>query len=247
MSNVLAVDIGNTNIGIGLFRGERLVARYSIPTDARKGVLRRRLGSIVSRHRALNAAIASVVPDATREVARALKRILPGRVYIIGSDLKVPLVNRYRNPRQVGQDRLVNAFAGVSLYGAPLIVVDFGTAVTFDAVSGDAEYLGGMILPGFGISLAALSERTALLPRVRLRRPRELIGRDTQSSILSGMVRGYAALVEGLVKEIKTVIGRKAFVVCTGGDAEVIAPFCRAIDKTESALTLKGIHLLLSA
>jgi type III pantothenate kinase len=156
----------------------------------------------------------------------------------------VPIKNLYRKPKQVGQDRLVNAYAGVILYGAPLIVVDFGTAITFDAVSKNKEYLGGMILPGLDISLHSLAERTALLPKIKLNKPKEFIGRDTKDSILSGVVYGFAALTDDLTQRIKNRIGKSAKVIGTGGNIKLIRRYCRNIDKVDRDLTLKGLNLI---
>lgn len=130
------------------------------------------------------------------------------------------------------------------LYCAPLIVVDFGTAVTFDVVSDKKEYLGGMILPGLGISLDSLAERTALLPKIKLAAPREIIGRDTKNSMLSGIVYGFAALTDDLVVRIKKKIGRSALVIGTGGNIGLIGKYCKQIDKIDKDLTLKGLNII---
>jgi len=152
----------------------------------------------------------------------------------------------YRRPAQVGQDRLVNAYAAFFSYGAPLIVIDFGTAVTFDVVSQKREYLGGMILPGLKISLDSLAQRTALLPSIRLTSPAEFIGRDTKNSMLSGIVYGFSSLVDELCRKIKKKLGSKARVVATGGDAGLIGRYCRVINKIDKDLTLKGLALIMN-
>ena len=174
---------------------------------------------------------------------RAFKK----RPLIVGRNIPLPLRNLYRYPRRVGTDRLVNAYAGVSIYGAPLIVVDFGTAITFDVISPKKAYLGGMILPGLKISLDALFEHTALLPKVRLNKPHEFIGRDTKSSMLSGLVYGFSVLTDGLVQRIKKEIGRKTRVIATGGNSNLIVPYCTEIDAQDPFLTLKGLNLLYNA
>jgi type III pantothenate kinase len=138
----------------------------------------------------------------------------------------------------------VNAYAASAFYGTPAIVVDFGTAITFDIISKNGEYLGGMILPGLRISLDSLAERTALLPRVSLNCPRELIGRDTKNSILSGIVYGFAAMADNLSERIKRIIGRNACVIGTGGNISLIAKYCRKLNKVDRDLTLKGLNLL---
>lgn len=187
--------------------------------------------------------ICSVVPSVTGRFEKELKKEVK-TIKVVGRDLRVPIKNGYRRPREVGQDRLVNAFGGVKLYGAPLIVIDFGTAVTIDMVSGAHEYIGGMIVPGLRLSLQSLREHTALLPLVKLRKPREFIGKDTAGSMLSGVIYGYAALVDDLVARIRREIGRRAVVVGTGGDAGIIAPYGKQLRKIDRDLTLKGLNLL---
>jgi type III pantothenate kinase len=238
---LLTVDIGNTNINFGVFQGNKIRKRFYIPTKSYSLTkLRENLGKLNLD----DTIICSVVPASTRILEKDFKRIFNKRPYIIGKDIRVPIKNLYRKPRQVGQDRLVNTYAGVSLYGAPLIVVDFGTAVTFDAVSKNKEYLGGMILPGLSISLDALSERTALLPKIKLAKPREFIGRDTKNSILSGIVYGFAALTDDLAVRIKNKIGKRAKVIGTGGNIGLIGKYCKRINKIDKDLTLKGLNLI---
>lgn len=239
---LLAIDIGNTNINVGLFRGSRLLKKCLISTVP--GDYKRQLKKMTGRNNACDAIVCSVVPKATLLMERSLKELSGKAPYVIGKDVSVPIKNLYRKPKQVGYDRLVNAYAAVALYGAPLIAVDFGTAVTFDAVSGNKEYLGGMILPGLAISLDVLNERTALLPKVRLELPRELIGRDTKSSMLSGIVYGFAALTDDLAVRIKKEIGKGAKVIGTGGNIGLIGRYCRSINKVDRDLTLKGLNLI---
>ncbi|TAM41078.1 type III pantothenate kinase, partial [bacterium] len=187
---LLAVDIGNTNISFGIFKGMGLKKTFDIPT---KQYSRDKLFKKITSLKSADTLISSVVPGITRVAAKDLAAITGKRPYIIGKEIKVPIKNLYRRPDQVGQDRLVNAYAAVKLYGAPLIVVDFGTAVTFDVISKSGSYEGGLILPGLGLSIDALNRGTALLPEIKIGRPKELIGRDTASSMLSGIVYGFAA------------------------------------------------------
>ena len=238
---LLAVDIGNTNINFGIFKNKKLFERFIIPTKKYNG---KRLKDLLSRTEIDKSIICSVVPLTTKLVAKDLKRILNKQPHILGKNIFVPIKNLYRQPKQVGQDRLVNAYAGITLYGSPLIVVDFGTAVTFDIISKNKEYLGGMILPGLEISLTALSEKTALLPKIKLNKPKEFIGRDTKNSMLSGIVYGFAALTDALIKRIKENIGKQAKVIGTGGNINLIATFCQSFDRIDNALTLKGLHLI---
>jgi type III pantothenate kinase len=239
---LLAIDIGNTNISLGIFKGKSLKRRYTIATKEKRYYLY--LKKIFSRHKIDAAIVCSVVPKATKVIFRDLTRLLGKRPYIIGKDIRVPVKNLYRRPRQVGADRLVNAYAAAALYGAPLIIVDFGTAITFDVVSRKKEYLGGMILPGLEISLEALFQKTALLPRVKLNKPKELIGRDTPGSMLSGIVYGFAALSDDLAARIKKKIGKNARVIGTGGNIALIGKYCRQFDKIDRDLTLKGLNLI---
>ncbi|MDD2703169.1 MAG: type III pantothenate kinase [Candidatus Omnitrophica bacterium] len=238
---MLVVDIGNTNINFGLFRGKKLESRFIIPAqDYSRNELKERAGGI----KIDNAVVCSVVPKATAAVAGDLRILSGKRPLVIGEDLIVPVKNLYRTPELVGQDRLVNAYAGIILYGTPLIVVDFGTAVTFDVVSKKGEYLGGMILPGLRISLDALVCKTALLPDIQLGKPREFIGRDTRNSMLSGLVYGFAALTDDLAGRIKRDIGAGARVVVTGGDAAFLSAYCDTAIALDKDLTLKGLYLL---
>ena len=239
---LLAIDIGNTNISIGVFEDKRLWKRYSIPAKEKKYSVQ--LQKIFRQNKIHDAIICSVVPSVTKILAKDIERLLGQPPYIIGKDIVVPINNLYRKPRQVGQDRLVNAYAGIMLYGAPLIVVDFGTAVTFDLVSKDKAYLGGMILPGLEISLDALAERTALLPKIKLTRPEEFIGRDTKNSMLSGIIYGFSSLADSLIKKLKQKLGKNAQVIATGGNISLISNYCRKINKINRDLTLQGLCLL---
>ncbi|MFA5356046.1 MAG: type III pantothenate kinase [Candidatus Omnitrophota bacterium] len=240
---MMVVDVGNTNISLGVFRGKLLIKRLTIPTGT--GDYRGRFKRIIGRSKVDDIVICSVVPSAENAIVKQLISLTGKRPYIIGKQIKVPIRNLYRKPRQVGQDRLVNAYAGVRLHGAPLVIVDFGTTVTFDVVSARKEYLGGMIIPGLGISLESLNQRTALLPKIKLEEPAEFIGRDTRNSMLSGIVYGFAALTDNMVTMIRKKIGSKAKVVATGGSARMIFKYCRKIDKIDEDLTIKGLKLIM--
>jgi type III pantothenate kinase len=239
---LLTVDVGNTTIAFGIFEGNKLKKRYSVPTNSAK--YEYFLKKIFKSNCINDAIVSSVVPKATKVLDKALRRFLKKPALILGKNLKVPIKNLYRFPKQVGQDRLVNAFAAISLYGAPAIVVDFGTAITFDVISKKKEYLGGMILPGLKISLETLNERTALLPKIKLDRPKEFIGRDTKNSMLSGIVFGFAALSDDLTERIKTKIGKNSLVVGTGGNIDLLKSYCTNLDSVDKDLTLKGLNLI---
>ena len=242
---LLTLDIGNTNINFGVFslprcHDAKLLQKFILPT---KEYSLRALKTALGRNKINAAVICSVVPATAKILKNDLEKMFPGKVYLINKNIRLPIKNLYRYPAQVGQDRLVNAYAGVTLYKAPLIVVDSGTAVTFDVISKNGEYLGGMIIPGLAISLAALAEKTALLPKINLAAPKEFIGRDTKNSMLSGIIFGFAALTDDLVKRIKDMIGKRALVIGTGGNIRMIAKYCKELDKIDPDLTLKGLML----
>jgi type III pantothenate kinase len=236
---ILVVDIGNTNINFGIFKGKILKRSWSIPT--KKVFLKSDLNL---KSRLEKAIISSVYPKATQILNSRLKKILNIRPLIVGKDMKIPIKNLYKKPEQVGQDRLINAFAGREMYGAPLIIVDFGTAITLDVVSGKGDYLGGVIVPGIEISLEVLFKKCALLPQVKLSKPKSLIGKDTKDSILSGLLNGFGCLCDGLVIRLRKKLKKRPLVIATGGNVEFMRKFCKQIDKIDKNLTLKGLNLL---
>ncbi len=240
----LAIDIGNTNITLGLFKAGKLLKRAALATKSPDYYPF--LNKLFNRHKIDKVIVASVVPKATRKIEESLKKLKSSQVLILGKNLVVPIKNRYQFPKQVGQDRLVNAFAAVKLYGFPAIVVDFGTAITFDAISRKQEYLGGLILPGMETSLAALKEKTALLPRIKLSAPpRKLIGKSTCQSMLSGVIFGFASLTDGVIRKLRQELGSNAKVIGTGGNIRFIRQHCQEFSTTDINLTLKGLNLLL--
>lgn len=236
---VLVADIGNTNINFGIFKGKILKKSWILPTQ--KLSLK---SDLKLKGNFKKAIICSVYPKATRILKEKLKRKLKIKPLVVGDNLKVPIKNLYKNPNQVGQDRLVNAYAGKKIYGIPLIIIDFGTAITFDVVSKEGDYLGGIIAPGLNISLEALFEKCALLPKVKLSIPKSFIGRDTQNSILSGVTYGFSALCDGIIIKLKKEFKRKPLVIATGGNVDLIKRFSKQIDKVDKNLTLKGLNLL---
>ncbi len=248
---LLAIDIGNTNISFGIFSAEggsacggkddKILKTFDIPSKQYScNKMLKKTGSA----KITDMLICSVVPKLTNVVIKDLIRVFGKRPYIIGKDMHVPIQNRYRNPNQVGQDRLVNAYAGARLYGVPLVVVDFGTAITFDVISKLGTYEGGLILPGIGISIDALNQRTALLPKINLKIPKEFIGKDTANSILSGLVYGFAAMTSQLNIELKKRLGKKTRIIATGGNARLMRKFCGNINQIDNQLTLKGINFI---
>ncbi|MEI8175615.1 MAG: type III pantothenate kinase [Candidatus Omnitrophota bacterium] len=241
---LLAIDVGNTTVAIGIFTGKKLVRSLKIPT--KKPADRRFYHAVFRKIVGANAPeaviISSVVPALTGILKTLFTDIFRVTPVILGDTFAVPIRNLYRDPRQVGQDRLVNAFAGYHRYGGGLIIVDFGTAITFDIVSRRGSYVGGIIVPGLMTSLNALSDRASLLPRIHLRRGRSLIGKNTVASMNSGILNGFGALCDGLIEKIhRKYPGYK--VIFTGGDAALMAEFCHA-DRIDRDLTLRGLFLI---
>ncbi|MCX5714191.1 MAG: type III pantothenate kinase [Candidatus Omnitrophica bacterium] len=209
-----------------------------------KRVIPQALKKTCSRVKVQDAVIVSVVPAVTKTIEKSLRKIIGKRPYIIGKNIKIPIRNLYRSPASLGQDRLVNAFAASQIYGSPAIIIDLGTAITLDVVSGDKKYLGGMILPGPELSLKALNRDTALLPKLKLEAPAELIGRNTKNSILSGVVIGSACLCDELVRRLKARIGKNALVIATGGNAKIISKYSKEIAIIDPTLTLRGLNII---
>lgn len=227
---LLAIDIGNTNITFGLFEGDVLGPSWRIRTIHDKmpdeyGILMDELFQHrgYRRDQVAGVAIASVVPPLTPVFEQVCRDYVGQTPLVVDAGVRTGVRIRYDNPKEVGADRVVDAVAVRALYSVPACVVDFGTATTFDAVSGEGDYLGGAIAPGIGIAAQALFERTAKLPRVELTRPPSVIGRNTPHSIQAGLLFGYVGLVEGMVARFKAELGPQTRVVATGGLADVIA------------------------
>jgi len=252
-SDVLCVaDIGNTHTVLGLFAdGDRLVHRWRIRTDVERtsdewGLTLRELFEMGGRDvkSVSGMAISCVVPPAIHTIRRASRRFFDVEPLIVGPGVKSGISIRYDNPREVGADRVVNAVAAYDKIGHACIVVDFGTATTFDCIAADGAYLGGAIAPGLGIALDALVTRAAKLPRVELMKPRAAIGRTTEEAMQSGLLYGYVSLVDGLVDRIAAEIGGLVTVIATGGLAGRIAAESRTIESVEPNLTLEGLRLI---
>lgn len=247
---LLAIDIGNTNIKMALFKGKRIVYVWRIATEKNKSYqqYKRSLKKLFYQKKVTGAQIdeaiiCSVVPKLTPLLKKVLFSLFKKRPQVLGKDIIAPIKNLYKRPGQVGQDRLANAVAAFRQYGGPVIVVDFGTAVTFDVVSRAGSYLGGIIVPGVELALNALSENADLLPKIKLDEPREFLGRDTVSSIKSGMVYGYSFLVEGIIKNLKQKLGPHPKVIATGGKAPLMFAYCRSINRLCEHLTLEGLRI----
>ncbi len=248
---LLAIDIGNTNIAFGVFEEETLRATWNVATDLNKtadeyavlllNLLQREELALSDIH---HVSIACVVPPLRRIFEELSLRYLKISPLIVGPGVKTGVRICTDNPREVGADRVVNAAAAHRLYGGPLIVVDFGTATTLDAVSKEGDYLGGAIAPGIGIAAEALFERASKLPRVELIAPGHAIGKDTVAAMQSGVIFGYVGLIESLVARIRRELGGKARVVATGGFAEIIAKETKVVDEVNRHLTLIGLRLI---
>lgn len=248
---LLAVDIGNTHTVLGLFEGAKLKADWRVATrkDATAdeiGVLMGALfGGAGIETPAIEATIiSSVVPDLNGPYFAACAQYLNLEPLLVGPGVKTGMPVLYENPHDVGADRIVNAVAAIERYGAPVIVLDFGTATTFDVVGPGGEYLGGVISPGLGSSAEALFAKAARLHRVDVRRPQRVIGRNTEQSIQSGLFHGYASLVEGLVKRIRDDLGHDAPVVATGGLAPIFESEMPFLTASDPGLTLEGLRLI---
>lgn len=236
---LLAVDIGNTSIHFALY-DRRWKKHFFIPTKAKKKALKYLLESKKGVWRGAEVAIASVVPAKTAALEKVFKK-LGAKPRVIGRDIKVPIRNLYRNPRQVGVDRLLNAVAAYKRVKRELIAIDFGTAITFDVVGRKGEYLGGVIAPGIEISLDALFKKTALLPRTRLAHPKNWIGKDTEESIRVGCSVGIGGLCDRTVEAISGKYRLKPVVLATGGYASFMKRYCRSVQRVVPDLILEGI------
>jgi type III pantothenate kinase len=248
---LLTLDVGNTQTHIGTFEGAELVEHWRFATVRRStadelgAALRSLLDLRGLTFDDVDASIvSSTVPQLRPEWTAAARRYLGHEMLVVGPGLKTGMPIRYDNPREIGPDRLVNAVAGYERLGGPCVIVDFGTAVTHDIVSADGEYLGGVIFPGVEISLEALSDRAAALPKIDLVEPRSLVGKSTVDAIRSGMIFGYAAMVDGIVGRLREQMGAETKAIATGGLAHVVVPFCDSLDVVDDLLTLTGLRII---
>jgi len=248
---LLAIDAGNTNVVMGLYDGERLVADWRITTPATwtgdevaimlydlfelRGLTVERVSGVI---------IGSVVPNLTPALEDASIAHLKVRPVIVGPGIKTGIRIAIENPKEVGADRIANTLAAFRKYGGPAIVIDLGTAVTYDAISAAGEYLGGAIAPGVGISLDALLAHTAKLVRVELLAPDAVIGRSTMAAVQSGLLWGFVGQIEGMVRRMTEELGGTAHVIATGGQASMVAGLTNVIDDVDPQLTLEGLRLI---
>jgi type III pantothenate kinase len=247
----LAIDVGNTNITLGVYKGEILSAQWRLATGHEKtpdeygalilGFFRRANLSAPDVHAI---AMASVVPPLTGTLVESCRQFLCQEPLVVDRTCHTGIKISCDDPGQVGADRIVDAAAAYKLYGGPACVIDFGTATTFDAVSPDGEYLGGAIAPGIGIASQALFEHTAKLPKVDLRWPPAAIGKNTMHSVQSGLMFGYVGLVEGIVGRFKKELGEDLKVIATGGLSDIIAGQTKVISVVAPSLTLDGLRII---
>lgn len=249
---LLVVDVGNTNIVLGVYREDTLVHHWRVATRVERtgdeyGMLIATLFQLseLSLRDLRGAIIGSVVPPVQSALVRALRRYFQITPLLVGPGIKTGVPIRYDNPKEVGADRIVNAVAAFDRYQQAAIVVDFGTATTFDLVGEQGEYLGGAIAPGVGLAMDALFEKTAKLPRIEVARPRHVVGRDTVGSMQSGMFWGYVGLVDGLIQRMVEESGFPVVrVIATGGLARMIASESARIEMVDEFLTLTGLRLI---
>jgi len=249
--SILAIDIGNTNIVLGVYQGEELIAYWRMATALHRmadenAVL---LGAFLTRSglsfsEIEDGIVSCVVPPLLPVFQEMCQRYMNFTLLVVEPGIRTGMPILYDNPQEVGADRIVNAVAAKELYGTPLIIIDFGTATTFDVVSNEGDYLGGAIAPGVAVASEALVERAAKLPHIELIVPPQAIGKNTTASMQSGIMYGYVSLVEGMVTRLQRELEGEAHVVATGGLAPVIAGQTPVIEAVNQNLTLEGLRLL---
>jgi type III pantothenate kinase len=248
---LLVVDIGNTNITFGVLDGEKIRATWRMATDVHQMadeyaamLLNLLEHQGIDESEITEAAMCSVVPPLVRTFYELFEHYFHITPLVVGPGIKTGVRIRMDNPKEVGTDRIVDAAAAHHLYGGPVIIIDLGTATTFDVVSKEGDYTGGAIAPGIVIAAEALFTRTAALPRVELVRPKNVIGTSTLTAMQSGIIFGYVAMVEGIVARITKELGEKPLVIATGGYAGIIAQETNVIDRVNPDLTLIGLRLI---
>jgi type III pantothenate kinase len=248
---LLVVDVGNTQTHFGTYRGQELLEHWRFATvrqstaDQLGAALRNLLGLRGLSFEDLDSSIvSSTVPQLEPEWTAMAARYLGHEMHAVGPGTRTGMAIRYDNPREIGADRLVNAVALRERFGGPAVCVDFGTATTFDVISAEGDYLGGSLMTGIEISLEALTERGARLPKIELAPPRSVIGKNTIDAIRSGVVFGYAGAIDAILRRLYDELGQRASVIATGGLSQLVVPYTEEIDEVDEELTLTGLRLL---
>ena len=248
---LLAIDVGNTNIVIGVFNGDRLVESWRLSTDRTKTADEYRLlisqlfyQSEIETAKISGIIISCVVPRILRRLQEMSEREFHLKPMILDSSLEIDMPILYDNPKELGADRIANAVGGYAEYGGPLIIVDFGTTTNFDVVSAEGGYLGGAIAPGVGTSIEALSDRAAMLPRIDMNVTAQAIGKNTRASMQSGIYFGFLGQMEEIIRRIKRELHREPRVIATGGLAELIAGNSELVELVDPDVTLKGLKII---
>jgi type III pantothenate kinase len=243
---LLAVDVGNTQTALGLYRGDRLEQHWRIATEAHRtgDELAALYRGLIDFDSVSGVCLASTVPALVRSYEELTERWLERELVVLGPGTRTGLVIRFDDPREVGPDRIANAVAALERHGAPCIAVDFGTATNFDVVSAEGEYVGGVLAPGIEVSMEALFARAARLRQVDFAEPASVIGKSTVAALQSGLVFGFAGQVDGIVERIFRELGGEVKVVATGGLAALIVPHCHTIEAIDEFLTLEGLRII---
>ncbi len=248
---IIGIDIGNTTTEVGFLKSETLIKSYKLKTDREKTqddwfLDIYQILSIEGFPEIKDYVVSSVVPTVEDRIGKAVEKISGGKAIFIGKDISVPIPNKYKNPDEVGIDRLVNGYAVIKKYGYPSIVIDFGTAVTFDVINEKGEYVGGAIFPGIDASIEALFSKTAKLPSVNLKTVTQIIGKTTVDSIRTGLYHGYVTMVEGVVEKINREAGYRHRVVITGGNGKLISEGLMMDFVYDEFLSMEGIYFVYS-
>lgn len=248
---LLTIDIGNTNTVLGVYEGENLSAHWRLTTARSQtvdeyGILARSLfqATGLDQEKLEGIIISSVVPPLNSTLAEMTEKYFGKKALFVEPGVRTGVPVFYDNPSEVGADRVVNAVAAHSKYGGPCVVVDFGTAITFDAISAKGEYLGGVIVPGIGIASEALFARAARLPRVEIKDPGKIIGTNTVASMQAGLYYGYVDLVDGILARMKEQLGRATHVIATGGQAQLVGRGSKHVEAVDEFLTLDGLRII---